>query len=98
MLFAAVHESACGPKRTRRPSAFVSAFGGEADITRALILLPIMPVIGTNFVDLAGAKKRSKYAAITGSLPIGPGPWSAGTKIPLLSCKRTAPKYRSRTG
>jgi hypothetical protein len=33
MLFAAVHESAFGPKRTSLVALHMSAFGGKADMT-----------------------------------------------------------------
>jgi hypothetical protein len=33
MLFAAVHESAFGPKRTCTAALHMSAFGGKADVT-----------------------------------------------------------------
>ena len=29
MLFAAMHESGCGPKRTRRSATVAAAFGGK---------------------------------------------------------------------
>jgi len=35
MLFAAVHESAFGPKRTSLVAPHMSAFGGKADIRTA---------------------------------------------------------------
>jgi len=35
MLFAALHESASGPKRTCTTALHMSAFGGKADITVA---------------------------------------------------------------
>jgi hypothetical protein len=36
MLFAAVHESAFGTKRTYRAKFAMSAFGGKAEITQGL--------------------------------------------------------------
>jgi len=43
MLFAAVHESAFGPKRTSLAGLHMSASGGKADIR----LLPITVFIGS---------------------------------------------------
>jgi hypothetical protein len=36
MLFAAVHESGYGTKRTSQDGCYLSAFGGKADISQRL--------------------------------------------------------------
>jgi hypothetical protein len=62
MLFAAVHESAYGTKRTLPPCRTMSAFGGKADIDRGLSILDASLLISNQLAFLVKSLRGSDFS------------------------------------